>query len=87
MGQWYTVDEVRRWTEADERGFGEHAEWLAAQLNAAFAKGQQLGSPGLVQALGQLSKDMHGTSSRPCATCDFVSKQLGEPFGCYARAR
>jgi len=31
-----------------------------------------------------LSRDMHGTSTRPCATCAAVTAALGEPFGCDA---
>ena len=53
---WYTVDEIRNWDEAQSRGIvgcdlqidesgtvtDTNAVWLTAQLNAAFLKGQQL---------------------------------------------
>ena len=30
--------------------------------------------------------DCHSWSTRPCATCNEISKLLGRPFGCIARA-
>lgn len=83
MGEpWYTLDEIQRWTEADERGFGEHAQWLTDQLNAAFEKGKQLARGEAKTALAVLSADMHRFSTRPCTTCSQVAKAIGEPFGC-----
>ena len=32
--------------------------------------------------LRTLSVDMHQASTRPCPTCDPITKLLGEPFGC-----
>lgn len=84
---WYEVEEIRRWTEADERGFGQHAEWLAAQLNAAYRKGMQHGGELQEEALRCLSEDMHMSSSRPCATCRVVSAAIGKPFGCIVKAK
>lgn len=85
LPDWYSVEEIKRWTEADARGFGDHAEWLAAQLNAAYHKGRMHGSSILKQAIRVLCMDMHSASSRPCETCRLVSNALGEPFGCEAR--
>lgn len=50
---WYTVDEVRWWAES-EVGLGEHAQWLTAQLNAAFNKGQQIASGQLLARLDEI---------------------------------
>lgn len=85
--KWYTVGEIKRWTEADSRGFGEHAEWLAAQLNAAFIKGGQVHESALKTAVDELSEDLHEYSTRPCSTCAKVSRALGRPFGCLERRR
>lgn len=35
-------------------------------------------------ALRRISRDMHRTSRRPCATCREITEALGEPFGCVA---
>jgi hypothetical protein len=47
---------------------------------------------GVVQENAQLramfdliGSDMHMTSSRPCPTCQTISKAIDKPFGCYAR--
>ena len=61
---------------------GEQLDRIEAKLDE-LAKRPDV----LVEALMVLDKDMHGTSTRPCATCDFVSKAMGEPFGCYRKAR
>jgi hypothetical protein len=40
----------------------------------------------LERALGELEKDPHQFSTRPCATCRGVSVALFRPFGCSALA-
>lgn len=84
---WYSVEEIKRWTEADSRGFGEHAEWLAAQLNSAFEKGRQVGDEQLRRAIRELNADQHAWQDRPCPTCQFITKIVGSPFGCVERLR
>lgn len=36
-----------------------------------------------VEVMKVMSVDMHLPSTRPCKTCDDISKKLGQPFGCY----
>ena len=40
----------------------------------------------LREAAKALGRDMHNTSTRPCATCQAMTAALGEPFGCIATA-
>lgn len=37
----------------------------------------------LLEALDQLSEDMHMVSRRPCETCKKMSDAPEKPFGCY----
>lgn len=86
-GDWYGVQEIRDWSEAAEIGLAAHAEWLARQLNLAFAKGEQNADSALKRAVRLLALDMHEASSRPCESCRIVSAALGEPFGCEIRVQ
>lgn len=42
---WYSPAEIRVWQDAKELGLTIHADWLAAQLNLAYRKGQEHSGP------------------------------------------
>lgn len=70
-------------------------EQIKEALKCAFAghelinsiSGKVKPSDQLEKALHALSKDMHGSSSRPCSTCRDMTNALGWNFGCCARAK
>jgi hypothetical protein len=78
---WYTPEEIRYWLDAPDKPKID-PDWMAAQLNLAFDKGEQIGRGMVMQAFGALQADPHQWSTRPCQTCRIITGILGEPFGC-----
>ncbi len=63
-------------------GVEERLTALVVRVEAAAAVFER--EHPIVLFLRELSADMHQASTRPCPTCDPLSRKLGWAFGCTA---
>ena len=74
--------DIAKWLDG-ERALGNKLVACNGDFYIFEAVEQSVERTLLNQTLEMMSNDMHTVSSRPCPTCKFISKVLGQPFGCY----
>ncbi len=64
-----------------------YADGPEAKSLQSAAKAIEVSTSRLMAVIRTLSSSMHAPSAEPCATCRYVSRVTGEPFGCETLAR